>query len=52
MLLLHSRKRKSAVLLVTVSMSLVLPSVTRALITLCKTHVYVFDRNDYNQRIY
>lgn len=42
MLPLHSRKRKSAVLLVTVSTSLVLLSVTRALIT----------RNDCNQRIY
>lgn len=52
MLLLHSRKRKSALLLEIVFTSLVLQSVTRALITLHKTHVYMFDRNDYDQRIY
>ncbi|XP_040908462.1 probable G-protein coupled receptor 139 [Toxotes jaculatrix] len=48
--LLRSRKRKSVVLLVTVSMSFVLLSVTRAItqIILRTTHMYTFDRNDYN----
>ncbi|XP_059188381.1 probable G-protein coupled receptor 139 [Centropristis striata] len=51
--LLHSRKRKSVVLLVTVSMSFVLLSITRAItqIILRTTHMYSLDRNDYNHRI-
>lgn len=48
--LLRSRKRKSVVLLVTVSMSFVLLSVPRAItqIILRTTHMYTLDRNDYN----
>lgn len=48
--LLRSRKRKSVVLLVTVSMSFVLLSVTRAItqIILRTTPMYTLDRNDYN----
>ncbi|XP_042346956.1 probable G-protein coupled receptor 139 [Plectropomus leopardus] len=48
--LLHSRKRKSVMLLVTVSMSFVLLSVTRAItqIIIRTTHMYSFDRNDYS----
>lgn len=51
--LLRHRKRKSVVLLVTVSMSFVLLSVTRAItqIILRTTHMYTLDRNDYNLRI-
>ncbi|XP_073325801.1 probable G-protein coupled receptor 139 [Pagrus major] len=51
--LLRSRKRKSVVLLVTVSMSFVLLSVTRAItqIILRTTHMYTLDRNDYNIKI-
>ncbi|KAF7653693.1 hypothetical protein LDENG_00079610 [Lucifuga dentata] len=51
--LLRSRKRKSVVLLVTVSMSFVLLSVTRAItqIILRTTHMYTMDRNDYNHQI-
>lgn len=51
--LLRSRKRKSVVLLVTVSMSFVLLSVTRAItqIILRTTYMYTLDRNDYNLRI-
>lgn len=51
--LLRSRKRKSVVLLVTVSMSFVLLSVTRAItqIILRTTHMYTLDRNDYNLKI-
>ncbi|XP_078144219.1 putative G-protein coupled receptor 139 [Centroberyx gerrardi] len=51
--LLRSRKRKSVVLLVTVSMSFVLLSVTRAItqIVLRTTHLYGMDRNDYNLQI-
>lgn len=48
--LLRSRKRKSVVLLVTISMSFVLLSVTRAItqILLRTTHMYKMDRNDYS----
>ncbi|XP_047457967.1 probable G-protein coupled receptor 139 [Mugil cephalus] len=48
--LLRSRMRKSVVLLVTVSMSFVLLSVTRAItqIVLRTTDMYTLDRNDYN----
>ncbi|XP_022594784.1 probable G-protein coupled receptor 139 [Seriola dumerili] len=51
--LLRSRKRKSVVLLVTVSMSFMLLSVTRAItqIILRTTHMYTFDRNDYYHQI-
>ncbi|XP_035511820.1 probable G-protein coupled receptor 139 [Morone saxatilis] len=51
--LLRSRKRKSVVLLVTVSMSFMLLSVTRAItqIILRTTHMYTLDRNDYNLQI-
>ncbi|KAM9429313.1 putative G-protein coupled receptor 139 [Salvelinus alpinus] len=51
--LLRSRKRKSVVLLVTVSMSYVLLSVTRAItqIIIRTTFVYGQDRNDYNLQI-
>ncbi|XP_037630108.1 probable G-protein coupled receptor 139 [Sebastes umbrosus] len=51
--LLRSWKRKSVVLLVTVSMTFVLLSVTRAItqIILRTTHMYSLDRNDYNLRI-
>ncbi|KAM4562537.1 putative G-protein coupled receptor 139 [Odontesthes bonariensis] len=51
--LLRSRKRKSVVLLVTISMSFVLLSVTRAVtqIILRTTDMYTMDRNDYNFRI-
>lgn len=51
--LLRSRKRKSVVLLVTVSMSFVMLSITRATtqIILRTTHMYAFDRNDYDHRI-
>ncbi|KAM6924846.1 putative G-protein coupled receptor 139 [Xenentodon cancila] len=51
--LLRSRKRKSVVLLVTVSMSFVLLSVTRAItqIILRTTDMYTLDRNDYNLSI-
>lgn len=48
--LLRSRKRKSVVLLVTISMSFVLLSITRAItqILLRTTHMYKIDRNDYS----
>eukprot|EP00064_Thunnus_orientalis_P001950 superscaffoldBa00000133_g1954 len=48
--LLRSRRRKSVVLLVTVSMSFVLLSVTRVItqIILRTTHMYTLDRNDYS----
>lgn len=48
--LLRSRRRKSVVLLVTISMSFVLLSVTRATtqILLRTTHMYKMDRNDYS----
>nr|XP_033484477.1 probable G-protein coupled receptor 139 [Epinephelus lanceolatus] len=48
--LLRSRKRKSVVLLVTVSMSFVLLSVTRAVtqIVVRTTPMYSLDRNDYS----
>ncbi|XP_018541433.1 probable G-protein coupled receptor 139 [Lates calcarifer] len=51
--LLRSRKRKSVVLLVTVSMSFMLLSVTRAItqIILRTTPMYTCDRNDYNLQI-
>lgn len=51
--LLRSRKRKSVVLLVTVSMSFVLLSVTRAItqIIIRTTFFYGQDRNDYNLQI-
>ncbi|KAG7228209.1 hypothetical protein INR49_013372, partial [Caranx melampygus] len=51
--LLRSRKRKSVVLLVTVSMTFLLLSVTRAItqIILRTTHMYSFDRDDYSLRI-
>uniref|UniRef100_A0A3B4F5A6 G-protein coupled receptors family 1 profile domain-containing protein n=1 Tax=Pundamilia nyererei TaxID=303518 RepID=A0A3B4F5A6_9CICH len=51
--LLRSRRRKSVVLLVTVSMSFVLLSVTRAItqIILRTTELYTLDRNDYNHQI-
>ncbi|KAK2851571.1 hypothetical protein Q5P01_007847 [Channa striata] len=51
--LLRSRRRKSMVLLVTVSMSFVLLSVTRAItqIILRMSHMYLFDRNDYSYQI-
>ncbi|TKS77754.1 putative G-protein coupled receptor 139 [Collichthys lucidus] len=51
--LLRSRKRKSVVLLVTVSMSFVLLSVTRAItqIILRTTDKYTLDRNDYSLEI-
>ncbi len=51
--LLRSRKRKSVVLLVTVSMSFVLLSITRAItqIILRTTYMYTLDRNDYNLQI-
>lgn len=51
--LLRSRKRKSVVLLVTVSMCFVLLSITRAItqIVLRTTHMYSLDRNDYTLRI-
>lgn len=46
----RSRRRKSVVLLVTISMSFVLLSVTRAItqIVLRTTHMYKMDRNDYS----
>lgn len=48
--LLRSRKRKSVVLLVTISMSFVLLSITRAItqILLRTTHMYKIDRNNYS----
>ncbi|AWP09872.1 putative G-protein coupled receptor 139-like [Scophthalmus maximus] len=48
--LLRSRRRKSVVLLVTVSTSFMLLSVTRAMTqTVLRTnHMYTFDRDDYN----
>lgn len=48
--LLRFRKRKSIVLLVTISMSFMLLSVTRAItqILLRTTHMYKIDRNDYS----
>ncbi|XP_067382372.1 probable G-protein coupled receptor 139 [Channa argus] len=51
--LLRSRRRKSMVLLVTVSMSFVLLSVTRAItqIILRMTQMHSFDRNDYSFQI-
>ncbi|KAM4610591.1 putative G-protein coupled receptor 139 [Polymixia lowei] len=51
--LLRSKKRKSVVLLVTVSMSFVLLSLTRAItqIILRTTRLYHMDRNDYNLQI-
>uniref|UniRef100_A0A3Q3K854 G-protein coupled receptors family 1 profile domain-containing protein n=1 Tax=Monopterus albus TaxID=43700 RepID=A0A3Q3K854_MONAL len=51
--LLRARKRKSMVLLVTVSMTFVLLSVTRAVtqIILRTTYMYTFDRNDYSYQI-
>lgn len=50
--LLRSRKRKSVVLLVTVSMSFVLLSVTRAITQIIiRTFFYGQDRNDYNLQI-
>lgn len=51
--LLRSRKRKSVVLLVTVSMCFVLLSLTRAVtqIILRNTNIYGMDRNDYNCHI-
>lgn len=51
--LLRSRKRKSVVLLVTVSMTFLLLSVTRAVtqIILRTTHMYTFDRDDYSLQI-
>ncbi|XP_029361320.1 probable G-protein coupled receptor 139 [Echeneis naucrates] len=51
--LLQSRIRKSVVLLVMVSMSFILLSATRAVtqLILRTTHMYSFDRNDYNLQI-
>uniref|UniRef100_A0A3Q3B0Y4 G-protein coupled receptors family 1 profile domain-containing protein n=1 Tax=Kryptolebias marmoratus TaxID=37003 RepID=A0A3Q3B0Y4_KRYMA len=51
--LLRSRSRKSVVLLVTVSMSFVLLSVTRAItqIILRTTDMYTLDRDDYDRTI-
>lgn len=47
--LLRSRKRKSVVLLVTVSMTFVLLSVTRAITQIIlRTYMYTLNRSDYN----